>query len=200
MKLETFITLSTVLGLSVAGPSVRVSTKWRWHLVFILQFSNGVSPALQNVDVSQARIYQSKPAAYGQFPFHVWISSERPDASLFCGGTLIHGRWVLTAAHCVMGYTTHRIGIGSNNRSSPLIGLTAMRVFVHPNYDPLNDTNNVALLQLAVILWESSDIAPINLPSTRQINKTFESHQVLISGFGVVNNGERESGSEWECG
>ena len=75
-----------------------------------------------------------------------------------------------------------------------------MRVFVHPNYDPLNDTNNVALLQLAVILWESSDIAPINLPSTRQINKTFESHQVLISGFGVVNNGELESGSEWECG
>jgi secreted trypsin-like serine protease len=37
------------------------------------------------------------PAARGQFPWQVALII---DNSVFCGGSLISDRWVLTAAHC----------------------------------------------------------------------------------------------------
>lgn len=46
----------------------------------------------------QARIIGGHDALPGEFP---WIVSVRRHGGHFCGGTLIHSRVVLTAAHCL---------------------------------------------------------------------------------------------------
>lgn len=100
------------------------------------------------------------------------------------------GNWVLTAAHCVRGYTSFTIGVGSNTLSSPLIQLAASSFVVHPNFNPNNFNNDVALLQLPTTLSTSNFIAPVRLPTVSQTNATFAGLQATISGFGRLNNGE----------
>lgn len=51
--------------------------------------------------VPNGQIIGGYRAARGQFPWQVFITM---DQSSSCGGSLINPQWVLTAAHCVLGY------------------------------------------------------------------------------------------------
>lgn len=59
------------------------------------------------MDIKQAdhttRIIKGFPAKLGQFPWQAGIFHIRNNRAAFCGGSLIHPKWVLTAAHCIYG-------------------------------------------------------------------------------------------------
>lgn len=59
------------------------------------------------------RIVQGHDAVRGQFPFYVFFENVKPKGTSVCGGSLIHGEWVLTAAHCVHNATSMRAHLGS---------------------------------------------------------------------------------------
>ena len=64
---------------------------------------------LVNVKDSEWRVYGGQDARKGEFPWQILLTQNpnaktTPEEQLFCGGTIINERWVLTAAHCVTNY------------------------------------------------------------------------------------------------
>ncbi|MBX9759309.1 MAG: serine protease [Beijerinckiaceae bacterium] len=115
---------------------------------------------------SAEKIVGGTKAAPGAYPFQVALLRVRrnQDGSFtpvaqFCGGTLVTGRWVLTAAHClaqgdkgkISSITSPRdiaIMVGSTNLLGKADRILVRRVVTHPRYVPGTSVNDIALLEL----------------------------------------------------
>lgn len=125
---------------------------WRWIVVLILLLAG---PA-----AAELRIVGGRPAAPGSWPWTAaLVKPGRPaDTSVFCGGSLIHPQWVLTAAHCLLESLATPV---RPNTLEVVVGRTDLagtggqripvrRIIVHPRYnESVLDDNDVGLIELA---------------------------------------------------
>ncbi|GJQ79569.1 hypothetical protein Trydic_g15354, partial [Trypoxylus dichotomus] len=108
------------------------------------------------------RIFGGSDAADGAYPF--MVSLRHSDNRHFCGGTILNRRWILTAAHCVVGMNPTNITVlaGTNTLNSGGIIQQVCKIVIYPKF---NDTgyysNDIAMILVTRPFKYSSRIAPV---------------------------------------
>ncbi|XP_066591634.1 serine protease nudel [Prorops nasuta] len=105
----------------------------------------------------------SEPKAW---PFLVAIYK---DGNFHCGGILLNDRWILTAAHCLQGYSNHyfeiHAGILRRFSFSPTSQTRrAKYVIMHPDYNSRLMRNDIGLIYLNEAVRFNRWVRPVCLP------------------------------------
>ncbi len=121
-------------------------------------------------NILRPRIVGGRTATPQAYPWMVaLVDPSGPDlfSSQFCGGSLIHPRWVLTAAHCVVDSTPGSIQVvlGAHNLSDPTgtQRLDVDEIIIHPNFIETASVTNFDVALLRLSSPANSEFTPIPL-------------------------------------
>ncbi|XP_006903290.1 PREDICTED: serine protease 30-like [Elephantulus edwardii] len=140
-------------------------------LILLLQLSGGtqgdVLPAECSNSRDPGRIVGGQDAHAGRWPWQVSLRTRLQEH--ICGGSIIHPRWVLTAAHCFLESHNpwfYQIKVGGLSRypTEPNTTITAIsKIIIHPEYRQNWLSGDIALLQLDTPV-QPSQATPVCLP------------------------------------
>lgn len=133
----------------------------------------------------QNRIVGGQETEVNQYP---WMALLLYSGRFYCGATLINDRYVLTAAHCVSGFSPERITVRllEHDRSSNdenTIDRKVKRVVRHAGYTSTTYNNDIALLELSSPVEFNNLLRPVCLPTP---GKSFTGAQATVTGWGAV--------------
>jgi len=139
---------------------------------------------------SENRIVGGLEARQGEFPWMVFVSI----GNNFCGGTVIHRKFVLTAAHCLYVYgslaksSDIRVFTERHHvRESPGHQHSVSKCYVHPHYQVDLLVNDIAILELQDSLAFTSRLSAVELPN--QSLHLSQGTMVVATGWGKLASG-----------
>ena len=144
---------------------------------------------LQQPDEGQ--IVGGQPADAGEYPWQAMIATS--SGSWFCGGSLIHPNWVLTAAHCLEGGDAGKIILGAHQRTNT--GETTRQVInvkryiIHPSYNTNTLDHDIGLIELATPAVLNARVALV--PYVNASESALFAPGVLstVTGWGATSEG-----------
>lgn len=141
------------------------------------------------------RIIGGNQALAGEYPWMVALAqadvADNHDA-FFCGGSLIHPYWILTASHCVIGSKPEDLEVilNSTNLDNPAGAqrIAVAEIVMAPKYNDFTLDSDFALLRLAQPA--NANLTPIPLIDTAAL--ALPGTLATVTGWGDTTNGEGE--------
>ncbi|XP_006821988.2 plasma kallikrein-like, partial [Saccoglossus kowalevskii] len=139
------------------------------------------------------RIVGGMAAQLGSWP---WQVSVLRHGSHICGAVIIDPNWILTAAHCVDGYSASsyelRMGFISQADSVPTeIRRSVNEIIMHPVYEypPWYNDYDVALFRVEPAIEYTEYIRPACLPPANDLSFFHAGELCTVSGWGFLYDG-----------
>ena len=141
------------------------------------------------------RIVGGIEATPNEYPFTAYLYWSSGITSHRCGGALLSPTWVLTAAHCVSGYSasTFRVAMGMHSRYgvNPYAQTSAIkRIINHPDYDGSVFDYDIALLELVTPMTMTAQVGLAVagfLPETSALYE--DGASAVVAGWGTTSYG-----------
>lgn len=148
------------------------------------------------IEPTEKKIIGGKPALENQLPWQVSLDVSfiaDPYAAHFCGGSIYNERWIVTAAHCVIGNKPQDIIVtaGTIDLSKATIRRNVESIVVMPGYVTASKGKDIALLKLKSPLAFSEAIQRI--PILKDDSFFDERISFTISGWGATSEGGPQS-------
>ena len=151
------------------------------------------------------KIVNGQRATDGQFPWQVSLGVTRVGNSLyahFCGGSVYSKSVIITAAHCVVDNVPADLIITAGTMSLGDFDMRryVKRIIVKSNYDPKNQDNDIAILELAAPLkLVAGKVAPVDLLTPSAESTLLATGVKLrVAGWGVTQeNGDVSRVLQW---
>lgn len=134
------------------------------------------------------RIVGGQETEINQYP---WMALMLYSGRFYCGATLINDRYVLTAAHCVNGFSADRITVRllEHDRSTTTEAQSfergVERVVKHAGYNSATYNNDIALVRLdKPVDFTGGALRPVCMPTP---GKSFTGLEGVVTGWGAVH-------------
>ncbi|GAB1602923.1 atrial natriuretic peptide-converting enzyme-like isoform X1, partial [Argonauta hians] len=110
-------------------------------------------------DIFYSKIVNGEDAVYGRYPWQVaiqQITSQNTNyisASHFCGGTIVHKDWIISAGHCFVGKKKEGLIVKAGDHNNKVWdkyeqSFRIDELITHPKYDDNTYDYDIALLKL----------------------------------------------------
>ncbi|KAL3280359.1 hypothetical protein HHI36_017848 [Cryptolaemus montrouzieri] len=132
-----------------------------------------------NID---GRIVGGEDADNGSYPYQISLQKSKRH---ICGGSIIGGQWILTAAHCIEFQTPRhlRVVAGTNVLDGSGVRYQVEKLIPHQRYNPSTFANDIALIKLTRTISFNNRVGSISLPRYN----TGGGRQLTLSGWGKTS-------------
>ncbi|XP_031601852.2 granzyme K-like [Oreochromis aureus] len=131
-----------------------------------------------------SEIINGKEVKPHSLPYMAYVRSEKS----WCGGTLIHPQWVLTAAHC-SGIVQVTLGAHSRVKNEYYKQIRAIEEsFPHPKYCCVKYGNDLMLLKLKEPVRKTRAVQWLEFGDT--VRDPAAGSRCLVAGWGVTENNQ----------
>ncbi|XP_037713747.1 venom prothrombin activator oscutarin-C catalytic subunit-like isoform X2 [Drosophila subpulchrella] len=174
--------------------SREMQTSFAWISFFTLFLSQlDASQFLEKPCGTPNVVYKIVNGADARRQEAAWMAAIDNGTALLCGGTLIHRRFVLTAAHCIVGQKQLQVKLGAYNQNYPTVVSKVIKGIPHelfkgfPTYE-----NDIGLLKLSSSVVYNPNIIPICII----LNKNFKTHVDKTKAFKAYGWGQKANGKQ----
>ncbi|XP_014555592.1 hypothetical protein COCVIDRAFT_27497 [Bipolaris victoriae FI3] len=148
------------------------------------------APTPQWDDVPEDSIVGGTTAAAGEYPF---IVSIQVGGRHNCGGTLINGNTVVTAAHCsvssAIGGSINNVAVrvGSLSANSGGQVIKVSKIVIHPSYQASTSNNDIAIWKLSSTVTAGGNIGFASLAASG--SDPASGSTTSVAGWGATREG-----------